>query len=120
PTLFRSAYDAYVGQYRKTFLFGLIRVGPTLSISHLTDEVGDHLIASVRGLPGYGGEEFFPLSETRFIVSPTAADDVRFTFVRNKDRKSTSVNVYWNATKLSGARISNKPAKSSFVFELHC
>jgi len=47
-----AIYDRYVGQHRKAFLFGLIHLGPTLSISHETDELGNHLIASVRGVPG--------------------------------------------------------------------
>src|SRR5205085_1835456 len=60
-------YDDYVGQYRKALLFGLIHVGPTLSISHETDELGNHLIASVRGVPGYDTAEFFPISDASFI-----------------------------------------------------
>jgi hypothetical protein len=104
-------YDGYVGQYRKAFIFGLIHLGPTLSISHETDELGNHLIASVRGVPGYDTAEFFPMSETHFFVNPiTTDDDIQFTFVRNKKCKTTRVNVYWNGTKLRGARISNKPA----------
>src|ERR1035438_9572099 len=30
-----QAYDACVGQYRKTLLLGLLQFGPTLSISHV-------------------------------------------------------------------------------------
>jgi len=105
-------YDSYVGQYRKAFIFGLIHLGPTLSVSHETDELGNHLIASVRGLPGYDTAEFFPMSETSFNVNPiTTEDDIGLTFVRNRKSKTTRVNVYWNGTKLRGARISNKPAK---------
>jgi CubicO group peptidase (beta-lactamase class C family) len=44
-------YDGYGGRYRKAFLFGLVHLGPTLSITHETDELGNHLIASVRGVP---------------------------------------------------------------------
>jgi len=105
-------YDGYMGRYRKSFLFGLIHLGPSLSISHETDELGNHLIASVRGVPGYDTAEFFPMSETSFNVNPiTTTDDIRLTFVRNKRGKTIRVNVYWNGTKLRGARISNKPAK---------
>jgi len=103
-------YNHYVGQYRKAFLFGLIHLGPTLSISHETDDLGNHLIASVRGVPGYDTAEFFPMSETSFNVNPiTTSEDIRLTFVRNRKGKTTHVNVYWNGTKLRGARISNKP-----------
>jgi len=105
-------YDGCVGRYRKAFIFGLIHLGPTLSISHETDELGNHLIASVRGVPGYDTAEFFPTSETSFDVNPTTTeDDIRLTFVRNRKSKTTHVNVYWNGTKLRGARISNEPAK---------
>jgi hypothetical protein len=105
-------YDGYVGQYRKAFIFGLIHLGPTLSISHETDELGNHFIATVRGVPGYDVAEFFPMSETSFNVNPiTTSDDIRLTFVRNKKGKTTRVNVYWNGTKLRGARISTAPAK---------
>ena len=105
-------YDGYAGQYRKGFIFGLIHLGPTLSISHETDALGNHLIASVRGVPGYDTAEFFPVSETSFNVNPiTTSDDIRLTFVRNGKGKTTRVNVYWNGTKLRGARISSHPAK---------
>ena len=104
-----NAYRAYAGQYRKTFLFGLLRFGPTLSISHKTDELGDHLIASVRGVPGYGAAEFFPVSQTRFVVDPTTApEDVRLEFLRNRKGKATQVDVYWNGRSLRGSRIPDK------------
>jgi hypothetical protein len=105
-------YDGYVGQYRKSFIFGLLHLGPTLSISHEADELGNHLIASVRGVPGYDTAEFFPMSETSFNVNPiTTSDDIRLTFVRNNKGKTTQVNVYWNGSKLRGARTSSRPAK---------
>ena len=100
------AYDGYVGQYRKTFLFGLIRVGPTLSIAHKKDELGSHLVASVRGM---GTEEIFPTSETSFIPGYNVADDLRFTFVRNKKGTTKSVIVLWNGKKYRGTHISNQP-----------
>src|SRR5262249_19279849 len=56
-----KVYENDAGQYRKTLLFGLIRIGPTLSISHQKDEVGDHLTASARG---FGSAEVFPISES--------------------------------------------------------
>jgi hypothetical protein len=105
-------YDSFVGQYRKSLLFGLIHLGPTLSISHETDELGSHLIASARGLPGYNVAEFFPESETSFIVNPmSTSDDIRLTFVRNKKGKANHVIVYWNGSRIRGTRISNEPAK---------
>jgi hypothetical protein len=102
------AYDGYVGQYRKTILFGLIRVGPTLSIAHKKDELGSHLVASVRGM---GTEEIFPTSETSFIPGYNVGDDLRFTFVRNKKGTTKSVIVLWNGKKVRGTRISSESAK---------
>jgi hypothetical protein len=99
-------YDGYVGQYRKTLLFGLIRVGPTLNISHAKDELGGHLVARVRGL---GAEEIFPTSETSYIPGFDVSDDMRFTFVRNRKGKTTGVIVLLNGKKLRGTRISNRP-----------
>jgi hypothetical protein len=101
-----AVYDGYVGRYRKTFLFGLIRVGPTLSITHKKDELGSHLVASV---PGMGAEEFFPMSETHFIVGFNVGDDLRLTFTRNKKGRTTGVNVLLNGKKLHGTRISKQP-----------
>jgi hypothetical protein len=103
-----KVYENYVGQYRKVLLFGLIRVGPTLNISHRTDEVGDHLIASVRG---YGTDEVFPTAENAFILSPDSSNDLRLTFVQTKKRRTKGVRIYWNGKKLSGARISKQPAE---------
>jgi hypothetical protein len=87
-------------------------LGRTLSISHETDELGNHLIASVRGVPGHDTAEFFPASETSFNVNPiTTSDDIRLTFVRNRKGKTTRVSAYWNGTKLRGTRIPNQPGK---------
>lgn len=99
-------YDRYVGRYRKTFLFGLIRVGPTLTITHKKDELGSHLLANV---PRMGTEEFFPMSENHFIVGFNVGDDLRLTFTRNKKGRTTGANVFWNGKKLHGTRISNQP-----------
>ena len=101
-------YETYVGQYRWTWLFKLIRIGPTLSISHKADEAGAHLFVSVRG---YGSEEIFPTSENSFIPGPTAADDLRLKFVRNAKGNATRVFVEWNGSRHRGTRISNKPAE---------
>jgi CubicO group peptidase (beta-lactamase class C family) len=101
-----SVYKNYVGQYRETFLFGLIHVGPTLNISYSEDDWGDHFIAHVRGL---GSEEIFPTSQTSFIPGPTAADDVRLTFIRNNDGQAKGVLVYWNGKRIHGRRISKEP-----------
>jgi CubicO group peptidase (beta-lactamase class C family) len=103
-----KVYDGDVGQYRKTLLFGLVRIGPTLNVSHMQDEIGDHLIASASG---HGKEEFFPLTENTFILSPGSSDDLRLTFVQNKKGQTKGVLVYWNGMKISGARISDKPVK---------
>jgi serine-type D-Ala-D-Ala carboxypeptidase/endopeptidase len=108
--LHSEIYDRYVGQFRKTFLFGLIRVGPTLSISHETDKLGDHLIAAARGVPGYNVAEFFPQTENSFLVNPiTTGDKIRLTFLRNRKGKATRADVYWNGKKLRGSRVSAKP-----------
>jgi CubicO group peptidase (beta-lactamase class C family) len=104
-------YDDYSGQYRKALLLGLVHVGPTLSISHETDEVGSHLMARVLGLPGYGRGEIFPRTENSFIPSPTTSEDFRFTFTQNKKGETTHVLVDWNGTRIRGRRISTQPAK---------
>jgi hypothetical protein len=105
-------YDDYVGEYRKALLFGLIHVGPTLSITHETDQLGNHLIASVRGVPGYDTAEFFPVGDATFIVNPiTATDEIRLAFIRNGKGKTTGLNVDWNGRKLRGDRISWKPTE---------
>jgi hypothetical protein len=101
-----AAYDDYVGQYRKTFLFGLLRVGPTLNISHKKDELGSHLVARVRGM---GITEIFPTGEASFIVGYDVGDDLRLTFVRNKKGTTKGVHVLWNGRNLLGTRISNQP-----------
>jgi hypothetical protein len=104
-----KTYDGYVGQYRKTLLFGLIHVGPTLSISHERDELGDHLIGLVRGVPGYDLAEFFPLNQTTFIVNPITTDDqIKFTFIQDGKGRTTGMNVVWNGRKLRGRRISER------------
>jgi hypothetical protein len=74
----------------------------------MQDEIGDHLIASASG---HGKEEFFPLTENTFILSPGSSDDLRLTFVQNKKGQTKGVLVYWNGMKISGARISDKPVK---------
>jgi hypothetical protein len=105
-----NEYESFIGQYRKTLLFGLLQVGPTLSISHPTDELGDHLVAAVQGVPGYDIAELFPASKTSFRVNPiTTDDDIRLTFVPNKKGETTCAKVYWNGRKLKGSRISVEP-----------
>jgi D-alanyl-D-alanine-carboxypeptidase/D-alanyl-D-alanine-endopeptidase len=105
-------YERYIGQYRKTFLFGLIRLGPTLSISHELDELGNHFVASVEGVPSYSTAEFFPVTENCFIVNPiTTGDKIRLTFLRNRKGKATRVGVYWDGKKLRGTRVSDQPAQ---------
>jgi hypothetical protein len=104
-----SIYDGFVGRYRKAFLFGFLHLGPTLSISNEKDDLGNHLIATVRGVPGYNFAEFFPMSESHFVVNPvTTGDDIQFTFVRDKKGETIGVDVSWNGKKLRGARISHK------------
>jgi hypothetical protein len=110
-----QTYDRYVGQYRKSFLFGLFHLGPTLSVSHVTDKTGDYLVASVRGLAafpsGQNAGDFVPVKTDSFVVNPGQTDDnIQLTFVRLRNGKATRVIVNWNGTILSGGRISDKPA----------
>jgi hypothetical protein len=100
-----TVYNGYVGKYRKTFLLGLIRIGPTLSIAHKADDLGSHLFASVRGM---GTEEIFPTSKTCFVPGYNVSDDLRFTFVQNKKGTTKRVIVLWNGKKYSGNRISKE------------
>src|SRR5262249_27310195 len=103
-----KVYENDAGQYRKTLLFGLIRIGPTLSISHQKDEVGDHLTASARG---FGSAEVFPISESTFILSPDSGNELRLTFLRSRKNQTKGVLVYWNGKKIHGTRVSKEPAK---------
>lgn len=104
-------FRRYVGQYRKALLLGLFHVGPTLSISQETDELGVHLIARVKGLPGYTEAEFIPVSKTGFVVNPmSTVDDIRLTFLPDKTGRTAGVRVYWNGKRLKGERISEAPA----------
>ncbi|HEY1790017.1 MAG TPA: hypothetical protein VGJ73_17860 [Verrucomicrobiae bacterium] len=109
-----QTYDKYVGQYRKSFLFGLFYLGPTLSISHATDKSGDYLVASVRGLRAFSSGQngdFAPVKNNSFVVDPGSADDtIQLTFGRPRNGKTTRVVVNWNGKILTGARISDKPA----------
>ena len=110
-----QTYDRYVGQYRKSLLFGLIHLGPTLSVSHMTDKTGDYLVASVRGLAafpsGQNAGDFVPVKTDSFVVNPGQTDDnIQLTFVRLRNGKATRVIVNWNGTILSGGRISDTPA----------
>jgi D-alanyl-D-alanine-carboxypeptidase/D-alanyl-D-alanine-endopeptidase len=98
------AYDGYVGTYRKTFLFGLIRVGPTLVITHRKDELGSYLFASVREM---GTEQIVPTGKNSFLAYDVL-DDLRFTFVQNKKGTTKGITILWNGKKYSGSRISKK------------
>jgi hypothetical protein len=99
------AYDGYVGKYRKTFLFGLIRAGPTLVIAHKKDEFGSYLFASVRGM---GTEQIIPTGKNSFFAHDVS-DDLRFSFVRNKHGTTKGVTIILNGRKYSGSRISKEP-----------
>ena len=110
-----QTYDQYVGQYRKSFLFGLLHLGPILSVSHVTDKTGDHLVASVRGLQtfpsGENAGDFVPVKTNSFVVNPGLTDDnIQLTFVRLRNGKATRVIVNWNGRILNGGRISDTPA----------
>jgi CubicO group peptidase (beta-lactamase class C family) len=104
-------YATNVGKYRKSLLFGLIHVGPTLSIFQETDDLGKHLVARVKGVPGYTEGEFVPITENSFVVNPmSTAEDLRLTFLRDASGETKAVRVYWNGRKVTGSRISKKPA----------
>ena len=106
-----SIYKNCVGQYRKTLLFGLIRLGPTLHIFYKRDELGDHLFSSVSGISSMqGSTEIFPTSEYSFIPGPTVGDEFRLTFVRSRKGVVTGGIAYWNGMAYRGTRIPNKPA----------
>lgn len=101
----------FVGEYRKRLFFGLLHIGPTLSIFQERDELGDHLVARVKGVPGYTEGEFIPASETSFVVNPmSTAEDIKLTFLRNTRGETKSVRVYWNGRTVKGSRIAQKPA----------
>ncbi len=115
-------YDGYVGQYQRSFFFGLFHIGPIFSIRHETDELGDHLVGCIhaRHLDAYlksageGGSvlggELYPEDETTFF-NPLLGDDLRITFVRNKKGKTTAIIVHLYSTNIRVARISRNPAK---------
>jgi Acyl-coenzyme A:6-aminopenicillanic acid acyl-transferase len=107
-----ETYDRYAGQYRVSVLFGLFHVGPTLCVSHMTNEIGDHLIAWERGDPPAQTGDFLPVSKNSFVMDdPDLTDDtIRLTFVRFRNGKATRIIVNWNGKILNGARISDKPA----------
>ena len=111
-------YDRYVGQYRKTFLFGLVRLGPTFNIRHETDEYGDHLVGYITGrhleryLPSVsddlrGGGEIFPSGETSFF-SPLLGDSFQLVFERNKKGKVPSGAIRMNGSTIHVARVSDR------------
>jgi hypothetical protein len=110
-----ETYGRYVGQYRASFLFGLLHLGPTLSISHVTDKTGDHLVASVRGVPAFGAGkndgDFLPVKTDSFVVNPDLTrDNIQLTFIRLRNGKATRIIVKWNGRILTGGRISDTPA----------
>jgi D-alanyl-D-alanine-carboxypeptidase/D-alanyl-D-alanine-endopeptidase len=101
-------YEGCVGQFRKTILFGLIRLGPTLNISYQKDDLGKHLFVYVKD---YGRVEIFPTDKDAFIPGPTVGDELRLTFLRNEQGKATHVAVRWNGSNHRGSRISDQPLK---------
>jgi hypothetical protein len=105
-------YDHCVGQYRKTLLFGLIRLGPTLGVSHVADDCGEHLIGCVPGLVGRNPAELFPTGKGAFILEPgSVATDLGLTFVRDSKDRVKRVRVRWNGHTFTIQRISDEPLK---------
>jgi CubicO group peptidase (beta-lactamase class C family) len=114
-----ALYDGFVGRYRKGFLFGLVHLGPTFSVCRETDELGEHLVGSVRGshldsvLPGLSGNfhgcELYPASETSFF-NPQAGD-LRVRFVRDKKGKTTGMIAHLNGAEIAASRVSSRPAQ---------
>ncbi|HEX3623852.1 MAG TPA: linear amide C-N hydrolase [Verrucomicrobiae bacterium] len=108
-------FARYAGQYRKSLLFGLLHLGPTLSVSCVTDKIlGDHLVASVQGLrefpSGYNAGDFLPVKSDSFVVDPEITDEkIQLTFGRLRNEKATRLMVNWNGKTVTGARISDKP-----------
>ncbi len=104
--------ERYAGQYRKALL-GFIPVGPTLNISHETDEVGEHLVGYLSGPGSSGflkaagsvpGGELFPESETTFFL-PFSSIEIRGTFVRNRKGKTTSLLLNFAGQEMRGVRV---------------
>lgn len=107
-----QTYDQYVGQYRKSFLFGLLHFGPTLCVSHVTDEQGNHLVASILSSGTISGDnvgDFLPVSSNKFVVNPDLTSGIQLTFVRPGKRKAKGIIVNWDGKILSGAQISDDP-----------
>ena len=113
-----AIYDRYAGRYRKTFLFGLVRLGPTFNIRHETDEYGDHLVGYITGkhieryLPRLSddlrGGEIFPLNETTFY-SPLADDSFQVAFEHNKKGGVTGAAIRMSGSSIHIVRVSNHP-----------
>jgi serine-type D-Ala-D-Ala carboxypeptidase/endopeptidase len=117
-------YDAFAGQYRHTLLFGLLRIGPTLSVRREDDELGGHLMGymqmkylqalfrgpdvSTLGGVNAAGLEFFPESETTYCPMDSAGD-VQLTFLRNRNGKATGLTASFKGMTFTASRISSKP-----------
>ena len=118
-------YDGFAGQYRHTLLFGLLRVGPTLSVRREDDELGGHLMGylqlkylqalapgtdlSTLGGMNVGGVEFVPETETTYRPA-NLADGLQLTFHRNREGTTTGLTASVRGTTFTAARISSKPA----------
>ncbi len=102
-------YDQCVGQYRKTLWFGLIRLGPTLGVSHVNDECGEHLFGSASGLLGRNSTELFPVDKDTFAPEPgMVAADLEITFARDPKGRVKRVRVLWNGHTITARRVSDR------------
>lgn len=118
-------YEGFAGQYRHTLLFGLLRIGPTLSLRREDDGLGAHLMgylhikdlpalfpgAAMSTLGGVNvvGAELFPETET--IYHPAnSTGDAQLAFNRNKKGTTTGLTASLNGMTFTATRISSKPA----------
>jgi serine-type D-Ala-D-Ala carboxypeptidase/endopeptidase len=106
-------YDQCAGQYRKTLLFGLIRLGPTLGVSHVSDECGEHLFGSVRGLVGRNSTELLPVGKDTFAPEPgmVVGADLEITFARDPKGRVKRVRVVYNGHTITARRVSDQPLR---------
>jgi hypothetical protein len=108
-----------VGRYRKSFLFGLVHLGPSFNVRHETDECGEHLVCYITGkhiekyLPRFSGDllggEIFPVNETTFFT-PLLGDDFQIAFVQNKKGKTTGISIHTGGSTIRVDQVSGRSA----------
>lgn len=99
-------FDGCVGCYRPA-LFGLIPIGPTVSIYREDDDSGGHLMGHVPGQFDNEPTELFPITRTT-VITPDL-DGAWITFHRDRRGRASRVRVHLNGKDISGVRISDRP-----------